>query len=75
MELSENAGIILEQRYRLKDPSGKIIETPDEMFMRVAVAIARAEDAYGNSYDNWAEKYFEIMSSRYFLTRHVFLGL
>jgi ribonucleoside-diphosphate reductase alpha chain len=67
MELSENAGIILEKRYLLKDHSGGIIETPEEMFRRVAVAIAAAEEAYGNSSDYWAEKFFNIMSSLRFL--------
>ncbi|OGW30963.1 MAG: ribonucleoside-diphosphate reductase, adenosylcobalamin-dependent, partial [Nitrospirae bacterium GWC2_42_7] len=67
MELSENAGIILKKRYLLKDPSGQISETPDEMFMRVAVAIARAEEAYGNSFDHWTKKFLEIMSSLRFL--------
>ena len=47
MELSDNAKTVLAKRYLLKDASGKIIETPEEMFMRVARNIARAEKAYG----------------------------
>lgn len=67
MELSENARIILNKRYLLKDPSGQISETPDEMFRRVADTVARAEVAYGNSSDHWAEKFLKIMSSFRFL--------
>jgi len=46
--LSENAKTVLERRYLRKDLSGKIIETPEEMFRRVARHIAKAEKAYGD---------------------------
>jgi len=46
--LSENAKTVLERRYLRKDLSGKIIETPEEMFRRVAGNIAKAEKAYGD---------------------------
>lgn len=67
MELSDNAKIVLTKRYLLKDASGKIIETPDEMFMRVARSIARAEAAYGGDADYWTEKYYELMVKLKFL--------
>ena len=34
MELSENALAVLKARYLLKDKSGAITETPEEMFQR-----------------------------------------
>ena len=46
--LSANARTVLERRYLRKDLSGKIIETPEEMFRRVAKHIAKAEKAYGD---------------------------
>ena len=46
--LSANARTVLERRYLRKDLSGKIIETPEEMFRRVARHIAKAEKAYGD---------------------------
>jgi ribonucleoside-diphosphate reductase alpha chain len=46
--LSENAKTVLERRYLRKDLNGKIIETPEEMFRRVARHIAKAEKAYGD---------------------------
>lgn len=67
MELSGNAKKVLEKRYLLKDASGKIIETPEEMFMRVARHIAQAENIYGASPDYWTEKYFDLMVSLKFL--------
>jgi len=46
MPLSENAIKVLEKRYLAKDKDGKVIETPDEMFRRVAKAIASADIGY-----------------------------
>lgn len=46
--LSDNARIVLERRYLKKDSKGKLTETPEEMFKRVAHHIARAETNYGN---------------------------
>ncbi|HDZ90196.1 MAG TPA: vitamin B12-dependent ribonucleotide reductase [Deltaproteobacteria bacterium] len=45
--LSENARRVLERRYLKKDNDGRIAETPEEMFSRVAGFIARAEKKYG----------------------------
>jgi ribonucleoside-diphosphate reductase alpha chain len=67
MELSDNAKIVLEKRYLLKDASGKITETPGEMFMRVARNIARAEKAYNSDTDYWTEKYYDLMVNLKFL--------
>jgi ribonucleoside-diphosphate reductase alpha chain len=44
--LTDTALQVLERRYLLKDNKGKIIETPEEMFRRVAKAIAAAEFIY-----------------------------
>ncbi|MEW6075288.1 MAG: vitamin B12-dependent ribonucleotide reductase [Candidatus Omnitrophota bacterium] len=47
MKLSENALKVLERRYLKKDIKGMVIETPEEMFSRVAAAIAEADRLYG----------------------------
>lgn len=44
--LSDNAIKVLEKRYLAKDSDGNVIETPDEMFWRVANNIAMAERGY-----------------------------
>ena len=44
--LSENALTVLEKRYLRRDENGKIIETPEEMFFRVAENIASAEKLF-----------------------------
>ncbi len=46
IDLSPNALTVLEKRYLKKDKSGQVIETAEEMFWRVARAIAEAEGAY-----------------------------
>ncbi len=58
-ELSANALTVLEKRYLLRDDSGKIIETPQGLFRRVARAVAK----------NKAEEkeFHEIMSRLEFL--------
>ncbi|MCM8796561.1 MAG: vitamin B12-dependent ribonucleotide reductase [Candidatus Omnitrophica bacterium] len=70
MKLSENALKVLERRYLTKDENGKIIETPEQMFMRVATAIAAADKLYGKSDKEIAElkeSFYRIMSSLDFL--------
>jgi len=46
--LSENAKRVLERRYLKKDSKGRNIETPEQMFRRVAHHIAKAEKNYGD---------------------------
>ena len=46
INLSDNALRVLERRYLKKDKQGQVIETPEEMFRRVARAIAAAELIY-----------------------------
>jgi ribonucleoside-diphosphate reductase alpha chain len=61
LKLSENALKVLERRYLKKDQNGKVIETPEEMFCRVAKAIAEAEQFYAKS----KEEIFELEESFY----------
>ena len=46
--LSANARVVLEKRY-LKQENGKVCETPEDMFYRVASVIAGIEKQYGKS--------------------------
>ena len=67
MELTENAMKILNARYLLKDERGRIIETPEEMFRRVARSIARAEAIYNDNSEYWEERFYDLMKSLKFL--------
>src|SRR3989449_905654 len=69
-KLSENALRVLQKRYLKKDDKGKVIETPRELFARVAWNLAQAERNYGASeiqVEERARSFFRIMSSLEFL--------
>jgi ribonucleoside-diphosphate reductase alpha chain len=66
--LSSNARIVLRRRYLAKNSRGRIIETPLQMFSRVARNIAMAEQAYPRSARRgWVEQFHEFMSRLEFL--------
>jgi ribonucleoside-diphosphate reductase alpha chain len=67
MNLTKNALKVLHARYLLKDESGRVIESPREMFGRVARTVAAAEEQYGESPNVWEERYFDLLSSLRFL--------
>lgn len=70
LKFSANALKVLEERYLLKDNSGKIIETPTEMFRRVARAIAEGDSSYNKKRDEikkTEEEFFELMKNLEFL--------
>ena len=67
MELSANALAVLKARYLLKDESGNVVETPDEMFYRVARSVAGAEKGYGEDTDHWTGKFLDLMKDLKFL--------
>ena len=67
MELSKNALTVLKARYLLKDDQGRIIESPREMFGRIARSIAAAEELYGENTSFWEERFFDLISSLRFL--------
>lgn len=67
--LTENALFILKQRYLRRNEEGEIIETPDEMFRRVARAIASAELIYNPEADTgiWEDRFYRLMANLEFL--------
>ena len=70
LKLSDNALKVLERRYLMKDEEGKIIETPEQLFLRVASAIASADKLYGKSeseIEKLKDAFFRAMSSSEFL--------
>ena len=67
MTLSENALKILERRYLSKNEKRELIETPEEMFRRVARNIASAEALYGGDVERMEQAFFDMMTSFKFL--------
>jgi len=69
LKLSLNATQVLEKRYLLKDDHGNVVETPSQMFHRVARTIASADRLYDKDAD--IEKteavFYEVMSHLEFL--------
>src|SRR3989344_5684018 len=49
VRLTPNAVKVLESRYLIKDETGKLIETPEQLFKRVARNIALAERVFDSS--------------------------
>ena len=67
MDLTGNALRVLKARYLLRDEEGNIRETPEEMFHRVARAVASVEALYGGDPEKWEEQFFGTMSRLLFL--------
>ncbi len=64
MELDENALLVLRKRYLIKDEAGNPVETPDQLFRRVASAVAAAEESYRNGRRGEIEEAFYRMMAR-----------
>jgi ribonucleoside-diphosphate reductase alpha chain len=67
--ISPNARAVLERRYLIKDETGKVIESPEDMFRRVAHHIASAELLYNPKADigDIEEQFYEAMLNMEFL--------
>jgi ribonucleoside-diphosphate reductase alpha chain len=69
IKFSDNALRVLERRYLTKDGEGRVIETPQELFRRVARHIASAELIYNPKADVsfYEEAFYQLMESLEFL--------
>ena len=69
MKIGKNAITVLEKRYLKKDENGKNIETVEQMFRRVADAIAAADAAYDDKADvkKLSDRFYELMTNLEFL--------
>lgn len=66
--LSENAITVLNDRYLEKNEKGDLIETPKDMFYRVAAATASAENLYASGDEaKWRRTYYDMMAKGEFL--------
>ncbi len=69
VELSSNALAVARNRYLRKDTTGEIIETPEEMFRRVAHNVALANEEYddGRTVSRDEEEFYGLMARLEFL--------
>ncbi len=68
-EISQNARKVLEKRYLAKDEDGTVRETVEQLFERVAAAVAAADAAYGGeeAVASARRTFYELMTSLRFL--------
>jgi len=69
LKLGINAIKVLERRYLLRDEGGSVVETPMELFRRVAHAVARVETNFNPAADvkGLEQEFFGVMSNLEFL--------
>ena len=67
--LTPQAVTVLQKRYMKKDAHGNVVETPDQMFRRVARNLAESERLYHPAADveAWAEAFYQVMANVEFL--------
>ncbi len=67
LKLSINAVEVLKKRYLRRDERGEVVETPGEMFARVAEHVSRAEGRYGSDVEGYRLKFLRMMRDLDFL--------
>lgn len=67
LKLNVNSVNVLHARYLKKDERGEVIETPKEMFMRVAKAVAKPEDKYNGDVKGAEKEFYEMMANLDFM--------
>lgn len=69
-EFSKNSLRVLEKRYLKRDKNGQCIETPEDMFARVANNIAKGELLFSKTQldvEELSKRFYEIMDNQYFM--------
>jgi len=66
-KLTVNALEVLKQRYLLRNESEQIIESPPQMFARVAKAIATSDKKYGGNPDELEKTFYGMMTRLEFI--------
>jgi len=66
-KLTVNALEVLRQRYLLRDENEKIVESPDQLFSRVAKAVAASDGRYGENMGQTEQVFYKMMSQLEFV--------
>lgn len=60
-DLSPVAETVLRRRYLRQNSSGEVVESPDELFRRVAAALARVEAQFGGDVEETESRFYDLM--------------
>lgn len=75
LNLPPNARVVLEKRYLRRGLDGKPIETPEEMFDRVARVVAEPDARYGGDPQVTRDKFYDLLTTlRFFPNSPTFTG-
>ncbi len=66
-EFTENAHTVLRKRYLKRSASGEILEKPADMLLRVAEAVASAEEKFGNDVQQMTVAFYNMIAKKEFL--------
>ena len=70
LELTENASTVLKKRYLIRNEQREVIETPEELFRRVARHVASADAMYGKNEEEvrqTEDEFYDLITSLVFL--------
>ncbi|MFC2023338.1 adenosylcobalamin-dependent ribonucleoside-diphosphate reductase [Chloroflexota bacterium] len=67
VQLGKHAETVLRKRYLLRGPDGEPSETPEQLFWRVASAVAAPDATYGESAERTEQVFNELLASLRFL--------
>jgi len=66
VELSDNSYQVLSRRYIRKGENGELLETPEELFWRVAYHVAKEESKWGQDVKAQAKKFYRLLAKKKF---------
>jgi len=66
-QFSENAHTVLKKRYLKRSVDGEILEKPGDLLLRVAEAVASAEEKYENDVEQMTIMFYNMMAQKEFL--------
>ena len=67
LKLGLNAIEVLKKRYLRRDERGNVVETPGELFDRVATHVSKAEAKFGGDAEAYRKKFLRMMNNLLFL--------
>src|ERR1700689_4974105 len=66
-QLDDNGRRVLAARPLERDSDGRALETPAQLFWRVASAVAAVEKTWGQDPDAWARRFYPLLAGLEFL--------